>query len=91
MKLDRMYLFYADPGHAWVKVPVAVLKELGIAKKITTYSYISRSGLTAYLEEDVDAVTLRDALVERGIDPRSTARYFDNYSSIRRLPRYPSC
>lgn len=89
MNLDRNYVVFADPGHAWVAVPLAVLRELGIHTQITPYSYISRSGKTAYLEEDVDAGTLVKALKARGIEPRCKARYSKNVSSIRRLPGYP--
>ena len=58
--------FYSDPAHGWYAVPVSELVRLGIADKITTYSYISADGLTAYLEEDCDASTLADALTAAG-------------------------
>jgi hypothetical protein len=41
-----------DPGHAWIKVPIAELKELGILTQISTFSYISGDFL--WLEEDCD-------------------------------------
>lgn len=91
MKLDRTYIVISDPGHAWAQVPMAVLEELGIKDKITPYSYISWSGKTAYLEEDVDATTLIKALEARGLEFKQRIRYADNGSSIRRLPWYPSC
>lgn len=49
--------FYEDPGHGWLEVPVAELVKLGIAAEITSYSYQSRDGKTAYLEEDCDLST----------------------------------
>lgn len=49
----KTFDFISDPGHAWLKVPHALLAELGIADQITSYSY-SR-GDFAYLEEDCDA------------------------------------
>lgn len=49
-----MYKFHTDPGHGWLAVPVAELYDLGIAQKISRYSYISRDGRLAYLEEDCD-------------------------------------
>lgn len=49
----KTFDFISDPGHAWLKVPHALLVELGIADKISQYSYTR--GAFAYLEEDCDA------------------------------------
>ena len=35
----KTFTLYADPGHAWLKVPVAILTELKIADRITRFSY----------------------------------------------------
>lgn len=92
MNLDRKYVEFIDPGHGWCAVPMEVLRELGIDKQITPYSYISWSGKTAYLEEDVDAETFIKALEARGITyRRGKHRHADGGSSIRKLPGYPSC
>lgn len=48
-----MYRFIEDPGHGWLEVPKAELAEVGVADKITEYSYIN--GDKVYLEEDCDA------------------------------------
>lgn len=45
-------VLHEDPGHAWLEVPLSLLVELGIAGKISSYSYIC--GTSAYLEEDCD-------------------------------------
>ena len=50
--MQKVFNFFQDPGHGWVKVPIKILEELGIEKKISTYSYY-RNG-NAYLEEDGD-------------------------------------
>lgn len=47
------YNFYHDPGHGWLEVPLSEILELGIADKITVFSYLN--GHMAYLEEDQDA------------------------------------
>ena len=47
-----MYKIYSDPGHAWLEVTKKELERLGIADKISEYSYMD--GLLAYLEEDCD-------------------------------------
>lgn len=49
-----MYRFFEDPGHGWLEVTTAELLALGIADKISAYSYQSRDGQLAYLEEDCD-------------------------------------
>lgn len=45
--------WYVDSGHAWLKVYIKNLVKLGIADKISIYSYVQ--GSFAYLEEDCDA------------------------------------
>jgi hypothetical protein len=58
--------YHQDPGHGWIEVPARLLADLGIADKITRYSYQSRDGRTAYLEEDCDAPRLLDAMKAAG-------------------------
>ena len=58
------FTFYSDPGHGWVAVPKALLRELGIAAKITSYSY--ERGETAFLEEDCDASAFIAAMKATG-------------------------
>lgn len=82
---------YSDPGHAWAKVPLALLFKLGIVGQISHYSYI-RKGY-AYLEEDGDLSALMHALKAKGIDyvfkehisreRRSRIRGYDSYSSYK--------
>ncbi len=47
------YRLFSDPGHAWLEVSLDELEELGIAGRITAWSY--RKGTKIYLEEDCDA------------------------------------
>lgn len=47
------YFFHSDAGHGWLAVKKEELVRLGIADKVSTYSY--ERGRTAYLEEDCDA------------------------------------
>lgn len=44
--------FISDPGHGWLRVPLADIAALGIAGEISPYSFID--GRFAYLEEDCD-------------------------------------
>ena len=57
-----MYKFYADPAHGWLEVPTQELHDLGIAGKISSYSYISRARKMSYLEEDCDVRVYLEAL-----------------------------
>ena len=46
------YQVFTDPGHAWVRVPRADLHAVGVADKISPYSYQLNDWV--YLEEDCD-------------------------------------
>ena len=61
--MKKVFDYYTDPGHGWVKVPMNILKRLNIQEKITGHSYW-RKGF-AYLEEDCDMATLINAHPEK--------------------------
>lgn len=48
------YRLIEDPGHAWLEVPTKELAQLGIADKISSFSFQSRDKKFSYLEEDCD-------------------------------------
>jgi hypothetical protein len=77
---------YADAGHAWGKVNKALLNKLGIADKISHYSYM-REG-KAYLEEDIDLGILFNALDAEGIKYRIEDRFSHKTSRIRGYDAY---
>ena len=80
------FTYHQDPGHGWIEVDTQVLEALGIASKISGYSYIS--GTTAYLEEDCDAGTFVQAFkAKHGTKPELISRYSEN-TFIRDLPSY---
>ena len=58
------FTHYTDPGHGWVEVPRSLLHELGIADKITSYSY--QRGEDVFLEEDCDLGTFYRAMEKAG-------------------------
>ena len=78
--------FYADPGHGWVAVKRKMLHDLGIADKISEYSY--QKGLTVYLEEDMDLGTLLTALGDHTIGVKFKEKHTNRYSPIRNYERY---
>jgi hypothetical protein len=84
--MQTKFNFYEDPGHGWAKVPVSVLKKLGIDQKISWYSYIK--GENAYLEEDCDLGLLFDGFKEIGIVPTFKTFHTDRSSKIRSYNHY---
>ena len=77
---------YNDPGHAWGKVKREVLVNLGIADKITRYSY--QRGDYAYLEEDMDLTTLCMALNQYNTRIKFVEKRSNRDSKIRSYERY---
>ena len=51
--------FIEDPGHGWLRVPLADVAALGIQDEITPYSFVDND--YAYLEEDCDYGTFMNA------------------------------
>ncbi len=78
--------FYSDPGHGWGAVKRKVLFDLGIAHKITPYSY--QKGDTVYLEEDCDLSVLVTTLATNGITIQYEERTTNNRSPIRGYDRF---
>lgn len=48
-------LFHSDPAHGWLQVPRDLIDALGIAHRISQFSYVDATGAFVYLEEDCDA------------------------------------
>jgi hypothetical protein len=62
------------------------LVALGIADKISTYSY--QNGANAFLEEDCDLSTLIGALRQRGYEIKFNESHTDKQSKIRNYSTY---
>ena len=81
--------FHQDPGHGWIAITKAELVELNILDEISNYSYQSRDGKVAYLEEDLDAGTYLSAVKQ--LHPDLTINFIDSHSNgdsfIRSLPQ----
>lgn len=77
---------FADPGHAWARFPKSRLVKLGIADKISTYSY--QNGTNAFLEEDCDLSTLIVALRDRGYEIKFKESHTNKRSKIRGYNTY---
>lgn len=81
--------FFEDPGHGWLAVERTLVNKLGIAGKISEYSYQNQvPGDTLYLEEDCDAPLLIEAVKKEGGTVELEIHVSDRASFIRRLPPY---
>jgi len=77
---------FADPGHAWARIAKSKLVSLGIADKISTYSY--QKGENAFLEEDCDLTVLVNALRQRGYEVKFNESHTNRQSKIRSYNTY---
>lgn len=60
----KNYTWLNDPSHGWLSVPRKDVIALGVAGKISSYSY--QKGNRVYLEEDMDAGIFLDAAKAAG-------------------------
>ena len=77
---------YSDPAHAWGKVKRQVLINLGIADKISHYSYQYKDNV--YLEEDCDLRVLHDTLIKLDTNIKFVEKCSNKSSRIRSYDRY---
>jgi hypothetical protein len=78
--------FYSDSSHGWAEVPINLITELGIADKISRYSYMR--GEMAYLEEDADLSVFLMALASKGVTPKFVEVWTNNDSPVRRYQSF---
>lgn len=83
--MKKVFKFYSDPGHGWLAVEKNLLVKMGIADKISEYSYMK--GETAYLEEDCDAAIFIKEYKRLGNEFRHISVYHEK-TPIRSYPRY---
>ena len=82
------FTLHTDPGHGWIEVPLLIVRDLRIPKKISAYSY--KDARNAYLEEDCDAALFVEAfMLKHGRPPNLDHAYSEN-SFIRNLHPYQS-
>lgn len=84
----RIFHFYADPAHGWLKVNKKQLVDLGIQEKVSRYSY--QNGEWAYLEEDLDAGIFISALKSQGVEVTLKRHHSERSSRIRNYQSYNS-
>jgi hypothetical protein len=78
---------FEDPGHGWARVLRTRVQKLGIADKISSYSY--QRGKYVFLEEDCDLTVLCNALRDQGVTEfKFTTHHTDRQSKIRNYDYY---
>jgi len=86
-KTVAKFNYYRDAGHGWVAVKKNILEKIGIADKITSFSY--QRGKMAYLEEDCDLSLFMKAMEEYlGKTPTLEVKDHGNYSWVRSQETY---
>jgi hypothetical protein len=80
------FRYITDPGHGWVEVPFSLIKKLGIAEKVSTYSYVC--GTYVYLEEDCDAAVFVDAYKQEFGHEPTMAWEYEEHTRIRKYAHY---
>ena len=79
----------SDSAHAWLEVDTVDIVKIGVADKISEYSYLSKDGTRSYLEEDCDAGVFIDA--KGGIDNVPyRVDYHDGRCYVRNYNLYPT-
>lgn len=81
MQKQFTIIVYNDPSHAWGKIKRRVLKQLGIEKEISSYSYQLRDNV--YLEEDCDLPVVYKALSSTGYNIKFVEKSTNKQSRIR--------
>jgi hypothetical protein len=83
----KTYIWAVDAGHEWLAVKKKELIELGIADKISYFSY--EKGGTAYLEGDCDAETFFIAYKQKhGVEPKTKQGKVWDVQPLRRFASY---
>ncbi len=78
LEISPHLTFISDPGHGWLRVPLADIVALGIEGDISPYSFID--GRYAYLEEDCDYTVFIDACTAQDIPlPDMQNQYVDRF------------
>ena len=81
--MQTVFNVYNDPGHAWAKVPLKAIADVGLTEgHFTSYSY--RRGGNLYLEEDGDlALFAKTFLAKLGFKPHWRESHSNSQSKIR--------
>lgn len=84
--MEKTYTFHSDGGHGWLAVKRSELVSLGIADKVSGYSY--QKGDTVYLEEDCDLTLFMDVKQIESFKDLGVKESYHNTSPVRNYARY---
>jgi len=91
--MRNLFTFHTDSGHGWVECTKSELIELGIADKISRYSY--QNSEKVYCEEDCDGSLFFEAYekkfnVKPVLKPVLKPVFTDSYKEESPIRRYDS-
>jgi len=86
--MSKTFTFYADAGHAWLKVTLEDLRDVNLSLyNISSYSYRREDNF--YLEEDMDASVFFSAYrAKHGVYPTTKGVHGKGRSIIRTYLRW---
>jgi hypothetical protein len=80
-------IYRSDRGHGWYAVKVKDIPS-EVLSKVSSFSYISKTGSTVYLEEDCDASLVLRELESRGHGFEISEKHSSKRHWIRSLGRF---
>jgi len=88
VKFPKELVYYSDPGHGYLRVPLKLIKMYGLCNKISGYSFKSKE--YAFLEEDCDAALFLKAIKENGNEDKYkiVEKVLDRPAACRNYPRF---
>lgn len=82
----KLFTYYTDPAHGWVKVPKKLITELNISDKISGCSFIRNNHV--YLEEDMDFATFNNAMTQHNMFFTLKVKHTNRSSKLRSYDSY---
>ena len=82
----KLFTYYTDPAHGWVKVPKKLIVDLNIGDKISKYSFVRNNHV--YLEEDMDFMTFETAMKHHNRQFNLTVKHTNRSSKLRSYDSY---
>jgi|TARA_R100000501_G_C2594844_1_gene93714 hypothetical protein len=87
----KNFNWHYDNAHEWLEVDLNYLMMKGLANKVSSYSFYSKSDNKAYLEGDCDAQIIYDFMGDQWNNDGASHidRGGHNWNPIRNMKRFP--
>tara|TARA_Y100000296_G_scaffold18496_1_gene22061 strand:+ start:166 stop:438 length:273 start_codon:yes stop_codon:yes gene_type:complete len=87
----KTFNWHYDNAHEWLEVDLNYLMMKGLANKVSSYSFYSKSDNKAYLEGDCDAQIIYDFMGDQWNNDGASHidRGGHNWNPIRNMKRFP--